>query len=445
MLWLEAWMAMAELDRRKLMGAALLGSVIASPASAASSSTAPSLPIPASTGTVRSDDEAYWDRIADQFDPVRSVIQLENGNWGMMARPVAEAHRRHLEMVNQMTSYYSRRTFGADARRIRARAAAVLGVDPTEIAFTRGATEALQALIGGYNRLRPGDQVLTADLDYDSMLTAMRWLKMRRGVDIVSIDLPETGVTYQGLIDVYEAALMAHPRVRMMLLTHVSHRTGLVLPVREIVAMARRHGVDVIVDAAHSWGQLAERPGDLGLDFAGFNGHKWIGAPLGIGILYIRKGRIGDIDPFMGNDEGADPDDILNRVHTGTTSLATTLALEDALAFHEAIGQAAKAGRLRFLRDRWAEALRDEPRIQILTPSDPRLAAAITSFRLKGAGTAPDNVALAKRLLDAYGIFTVHRTGVAGGACVRVTPALCTRLADVDALVHALRKIAVTA
>ena len=410
----------------------MLGSVAAG-TTAATASMAPAPDSPS--------DEAYWASVADQYDAVRAPIQLENGNWGMMARPVAAAHARHLDRVNRETSWYSRRRFPADVERIRARTAAVLGVEASEIAFTRGATEALQLLIGGYNRLRPGDQVLAADLDYDSMLTAMRWLKVRRGVDLVSIALPEGEVTHQGLIDVYEAALKAHPRVRMMLLTHVSHRTGLVLPAREIVAMARARGVDVIVDAAHAWGQIADRPGDQGFDFAGFNGHKWIGAPLGIGVVYIRKGRVRDIDPFMGNDEAPDPDDIRNRVHTGTTSLATTLALEDARAFHEAIGQGPKARRLRYLRDRWAEPLRDERRLQILTPADPRLAAAITSFRVRGKVTPAENEALAKRLLEGFGIFTVARTGVAGGACVRVTPGQFTRPAEVDALVAALKVI----
>ena len=422
-----------DLDRRTLIGAAMLGGVAAGTstptASMAQGSSGPS-------------DEAYWTAIANQYDALRAPIQLENGNWGMMARPVAAAHARHLETVNRETSWYSRRRFPTDFERIRARAAAALGVEASEIAFTRGATEALQLLIGGYNRLRPGDQVLAADLDYDSMLTAMRWLKVRRGVDVVSIALPEGDVSQQSLIDVYEAALKANPKVRLMLLTHVGHRTGLVPPAREIVAMARARGVDVIVDAAHAWGQLADRPGDQGFDFAGFNAHKWIGAPLGIGVVYIRKGRIGDIDPFMGNDEAPDPDDIRNRVHTGTTSLATTLALEDALAFHEAIGQGPKAARLRFLRDRWAEALRDERRLQILTPADPRLAAAITSFRVRGKVTPAENEALARRLLEGFGIFTVARTGVAGGACVRVTPGLFTRVGEMDALAAALRTIA---
>jgi hypothetical protein len=132
-----------------------------------------------------------WAQVAAQYDVTPETIQLENGNWGMMARPVLRAYERHLRRVNRETSFYSRRGYGADLERVRTRAATSLGVSPDEIAFTRGATEALQALIGGYNRLRPGDAVLYADHDYDAMQTAMRWLKVRRQVDVISMNLPE--------------------------------------------------------------------------------------------------------------------------------------------------------------------------------------------------------------------------------------------------------------
>lgn len=391
-------------------------------------------------GGARSDDEAYWATVAAQYDVTSEVIQLENGNWGIMARPVLAAYERAVERVNRENSFYSRRAMGPDLHAVRVRVAAALGVGAEEIALTRNATEALQGLIDGYNRLRPGDAVLYADLDYDSMQGCFDGLRARRGVDVVRIALPEPA-TWQGLIDTYARAFDANPKVRLVLLTHLSHRTGLVVPVREIVAMARARGIDAIVDAAHSWGQLDFAFPDLGVDFAGFNLHKWMGAPLGVGVMYLRKSRVRDIDPDPANGP-SNLDDVHARVHTGTSDYAAQLTVPQALAFQETIGAAPRAARLRLLRDRWAEPLRAVKGIEILTPADPRLHGGITSFRFKGKVSLADNVAIAKTLLEEFRIYTVHRTGVAGGSCVRVTPALFTTPQQIDALTGALRTLA---
>ena len=417
---------MKQLTRRGLVGAGLVA--------ASAAQAAPGL------STALATDQAYWSKIAAQFDVTGEVVQLENGNWGMMAKPVLRAYERHLEMVNRRTSYYSRRDYDGDLAKVRTRVAASLGVGEDEIAFTRGATEALQCLIGGYNRLRPGDAVLYADLDYDSLQTAMRWLQGRRGVEVVKIDLPEPA-THQGLVDAYAAALAANPKVRLILLTQVSHRNGLVLPVAEISAVARAHGVDVILDSAHAWGQLDMRLPDLGPDFIGLNGHKWIGAPVGVGVLYVRRDRIGDIDPYMGED-GVAAGDIRARVHTGTANFAAYLTVPDALDFHEAIGVAAKAARLARLRDLWTEPLRGVRALEILTPQDKRLTSGIGAFRLRGVTGARENALLARRLLEQFGVFTVHRTGLAHGACLRVTPGVFTAEADIARLVSAVKSLA---
>lgn len=378
-----------------------------------------------------------WDTIAAQYDVSRDVIQLENGNFGTMARPVYAAYRAHLERITREGSFYARRQAGPDLMAVRVKTAAVLGVAPDEILLTRGATEALQVLIAGYDRLKAGDAILIADLDYDETQAAFQGLAKRRGVRLVSIALPEPA-TYQGLIDAYETALKADPAIKLMMLTHVSHRTGLVLPVKDIVAMARARGVDTIVDAAHSWGQLDFTLPDLGADFVGFTCHKWIGAPLGTGVAYIRKDRLDAIAPSLeAIGQGIDA-----KLHTGTTNFAATLTVKEALDFHLSIGVKAKESRLRALRDRWAEALRDHPRLEILTPRDARLTCGITSFRLKGKTSVEENRAVAADLLQRFNIFTVERPGVAKGACVRVTPALFTRESEIDALIAALKAIA---
>jgi selenocysteine lyase/cysteine desulfurase len=419
-----------DISRRQMMiAAAATGTVAAGRINAA----------PPSGPSVRPDDEAHWAGVAAQYDVTRDVIQLENGNWGMMARPVLDRYETAVRQVNRETSYYARRGLTPDLIAVRDRVAAKMGVAPQEIAFTRNATEALKALIGGYNRLRSGDAVLYADLDYDSMQACFDTLKQSRGVDVVRITLPEPA-THQGLIDAYDAALKANPKIRLILLTHLSHRTGLVIPVKEIVALARARGVDAIVDAAHSWGQIDFRPADLDADFIGFNLHKWWGAPLGVGVIYIRKTKVDLIDPDSANSPPFAAS-AYARVHTGTVDFAAQLTVPAALDFQDAIGDAARAARLRYLRDLWAENLRGTKGVEILTPADPRLHGGITSFRFAGQGSVQANMAIAKRLLDEHRIFTVHRDGPARGACVRVTPALFNSAADVAALEKAIRAV----
>ncbi|MEI9851496.1 MAG: aminotransferase class V-fold PLP-dependent enzyme [Sphingomonas sp.] len=380
-----------------------------------------------------------WEAVAANYDVVRDVIQLENGNWGMMARPVLDAYTSAVARVNRETSYYARRGMTGDLDAVRGRLAAALGVAPGEIAFTRNATEALKALIGGYNRLRPGDRLLLSDLDYDSMQAAFESLGRRQGAGVVRIALPEPA-THQSLIDAYAAAFDADPRIRLALLTHLGHRTGLVIPVREIVALARSRGIDAIVDAAHSWGQLDFALPDLDADFVGLNLHKWAGAPLGVGALYIRQARVADIDMDIAN-AGPDPLTVESRVHTGTVDFAAQLSVPAALDFQQGIGAAPRAARLRHLRDRWAEALRGMDGLEVLTPADPRLHGGITSFRIRGLTSEGDNRRVAAMLLERYRIFTVPRTGVSRGACVRVTPALFTMDEDIDALAAALTRM----
>jgi isopenicillin-N epimerase len=419
---------MTIIDRRALLAGAAVLPIAAQAASG--------LPRGAPNGP---DDERYWNSIAAHYDVNPDIIQLENGNWGIMARPVMAAYERNIERVNRDNSYYARRGFGADLDAIRAQVAAALGAAPDEIAFARNATEALRVLIQGYNRLRPGDAVLHADLDYDAMQGFMEGLHKSRGVEVVKIALPEPA-TRQSLIDAYAAALDANPRIRLVLLTHLSHRTGLALPLAEIVALAKSRGVDVIVDAAHSWGQLEAGTIAAGVDFAGFNLHKWMGAPLGVGAFYIRKSRLDAIDPDPGNGAVVGPT-AESRIHTGTVDMAAQLTVPTALAFQDAVGAPNRIARLRWLRDRWAEGMRGLPGLEILTPNDPTLHGGTTAFRIKGRTSVADNIAIAKMLLDEFRIFSVHRSGVAKGACIRICPALFTSPEQVDALVKALRVI----
>jgi len=382
-------------------------------------------------------DEAWWGQVRALYDLTDEVVMLDNGYWGAMARPVLHAYQQATATVNAGNAWFGRLAFPPLFDQARVQLAEALGVETDEIVLTRGATEAMQALIGGYNALAPGDGVLYADTDYDSMIAAMQWLRARRGVEVQHIALPEP-FDHDSVIEAYRQALARYPRTRLLLLTQVNHRNGMLLPVAEIAAMARAAGVEVMLDAAHGIGQVETPLRALGVDFVGINLHKWIGAPVGMGAMYVRRGRVRDLDPYMGE---ADHDDIGTRIHTGTVNFAAYLALPVALDLHQRIGVANKRARLLYLRNRWLEALAGDDRVQLLASPDPRLSSAIASFRLRGQASMAANTATAERMVRQSGVFVVPRDGLASGACLRATPGIFSTPAQMDALVAAVRAL----
>lgn len=432
------------LTRRTFLGAGVAGlAVPVLPRQAAdnqSQDTLPRLDRPSGSPETVARDESYWRRVAAYYRVSTDFTNLEAGYWGIMAAPVLATYHRQTDRVNVESSHYARRGYDADLDVARRRLADFLGAAPSEIAFTRGATEALQRLITQYNKLRPGDTVMYADLDYNAMQFAMNWLAERRGVGIARLTIPEPA-TRENVLAAYAEAFAANPGVRLLLLTHLNNKTGLVIPVKEITALARTHGADVIVDAAHSFGQMDLRLADLDADFVGLNLHKWLGAPIGVGAMYIKESRLGDIDRML-LDEASPATSINSRVHTGTANFAAYLSVPSALDFHHNVGPAFKAARLRYLRDRWVDGVRGTPGIDVLTPNDPGMVAAITSVRLHGRGGRVENQDLARELIERYKLFTVWRTGIAKGDCVRITPALYNTPAEADRLAAALKSIA---
>ncbi|WP_312511613.1 aminotransferase class V-fold PLP-dependent enzyme [Massilia sp.] len=382
-----------------------------------------------------------WNGLGPSYDIATDIVNLENAYYGIMSRPVAEDFKRNIDYLNLHNSRFLRREFDREGiEAIRAQLAQHAGVGVKEIALTRGATESLQNLIANYRPLAAGEGVMYGNLDYDTMIDAMDDLARRRGAGVARVTIPEPA-SRQNVIDTYERALTQHPRTRLLLLTHVSHRTGLAIPVAEIVRLARARNVDVIVDIAQSWGQLDFRIPDLGADFVGANLHKWVGAPLGLGFLYIKESRLADIDVQLGNTIHP-ANDIRARVNAGTVNVAATMTIPASLAFHARVPLAERAARLRALREHWVGQVLALPQVQVLTPQDPAMYGAVTSFRLRGRTGFDENVALARTLADDFGIFTVARSGPAGGACIRVTPSYYTTHADLDKLVAAIHKLA---
>nr|WP_236632216.1 aminotransferase class V-fold PLP-dependent enzyme [Caulobacter sp. BP25] len=388
-------------------------------------------------GSIRTSDLPRY------FDVESGVHNLEAGYWSIMPRIVAQTYARHTAAVNSASSIWARNVLPdgsglmAANRAAQAAIARQMGCAPREIAVTRSGADALQMLITNYKPLKPGDAVIHCDLDYDAMIAAMKWLGSHRGANVVSFSMPEPATT-ANILAAYDEVLRRTPAAKLLLVTQVSNRTGIITPVKEIVAMARARGVDTIVDAAHGVACLDFQLDDLGADFVGWSVHKWTSAPLGTGAMYVRQSRLADINIAFENHNYPE-DDINTRVPPGTVNFPALLTIPIAVDFHFAVGAAAKEKHMRGLRDSWVNALRDRPNVEICVPDDPARYCAITSFRLKGMKTEEDAKRVQRVLFERYRIHTVWRGGIARGPVIRVTPGLYSTPADVDALAAALR------
>ncbi|MDB5998272.1 MAG: class aminotransferase [Pseudomonas sp.] len=388
--------------------------------------------------TRRARDEMFWQTFADRYAAEPGPINLENGYFGRMSRTVVEEYQRNIELINRSNSVHVRQRFEqVEIHEISQQLAELVGVSADSVAFTRNASDGLQSLIRNYNRLQPGDQVLICDLEYDTVKGAMRWLARHRGVEVIEIEHAHPA-SFDSLLASYRDAFVRYPKLKLMALTHVTHRTGLVMPVQAIAAAAKEHGIDVILDGAHALGQIEFDLDDLSIAFAGFNLHKWIGAPLTLGFIYIAPERLADIDPDMG--EMHFPiTDIRARTPYSTPNIPALLTLPLVFEEHRAMGgAAAKGARLNYLRNRWVSAVRDLPGINVMTPDDPRLYCGITSMRFTRHA---DQQVMVERLLKDYNLFTVARSGAASGPCIRITPGLTSTEAHMDALSKALNEL----
>ena len=383
------------------------------------------------------DNEHHWHTIAQRYELEPGPINLENGYFGRMSRAVQAHYLEHVAFINRSNSVYVRQRFEqGENLEIRRQLAELISVDPESVAFTRNATEALQSLIRNYNRLQPGDQVLISDLEYDTVKGAMRWLAGVRGVEVIELSHAHPA-SFDSLMQTYRDAFTQYPRLKLMALTHVTHRTGLVMPVEAIAKAAREHDVDVVLDGAHALGQIDFNLAELGIQFAGFNLHKWIGAPLTLGFLYIAPERLADIDPDMG--EFHYPfSDVRARTSYSTPNFPALMTLPLVFEEHRALGgSAAKGARVNYLRDLWVSQVRPLEGIEVLTSDDPRLYCGITAFKFVGR----DQQAMADQMLKDYNLFTTIRVGAAFGTCIRVTPGLVTSAGDINVLVHAITEL----
>src|SRR5467141_1082960 len=381
------------------------------------------------------EQEDFWSAIQKSFSVTRGIINLNNGGVSPSPRIVTEALIRYIWEQEDATAYTMWHILEPQTETIRTGLAQLFGCDREEIAITRNASESLEILLMGMD-FKPGDEILTTTQDYPRMLTTLRQREKREGLKLKLIQIPIPPKNLDEITAAFAKGIT--DKTRLILIAHQINITGQITPVKAVCEMARAKGIETIVDGAHSFAQFDFKQKDLGCDYFGTSLHKWLHAPKGTGLLYVKRDKIEKLWPLMAA-ESKQASDIRKFEEIGTHSAAIKLAIGEALLFHNGIGGKRKEARLRYLSRYWMNRLKDVPKVRFNTSFDPNQSCAIANVHIEG--TTPD--AVVKYLFDKHHIFAVPIVHEEFQG-IRITTNVYTTLSELDRFCEQMELIART-
>lgn len=368
-------------------------------------------------------DESFWFEVQQAFTVDRSLVNLNNGGVSPAPRVVQEAMKGHLDYSNEAPPYTMWRILEPQRESVRTGLARVFRCDPEEIALTRNASEGLQICQLGLD-LKPGDEVLTTNQDYGRMINTFKQRERREGIVLKQFSIPVPAEDPDEVVSLFEQNLTS--RTKLILMCHMINLTGQIPPVKGVAQMARKRGIPVIVDGAHSFAHFDFNRDDLDCDYFATSLHKWLFAPHGTGMLYVKKERIKDLWPMMAAPEQMDQD-IRKFEEIGTHPAANYLAIAEAVTFYQGIGPKRKEARMIYLRDRWAKRLLQDDRVRLHTSLKPGFACGLATVEIEGI----DPGGLTNYLWEKHRIIVtpIQHDEFRG---IRVTPSVYSTLQEID-------------
>jgi selenocysteine lyase/cysteine desulfurase len=377
-------------------------------------------------------DEDFWFHIQESFSITRGIINLNNGGVSPSPRLVTEALCRYTWQQEDVTAYTMWQILEPQSETIRTGLAEIFGCDREEVAITRNASESLEILLMGMD-LKSGDEILSTTQDYGRMLTTLRQRELREGLVLKMIKIPIAPKSLDDIYKEFEKAIT--PRTKVILMSHVINITGQIMPVKKVCDLAHAKGIEVIVDGAHSFAHFDFKQSDLNCDYYGASLHKWLFAPKGTGILYVKKDKIEKIWPLMAA-EKKQKGDIRKFEEIGTHPAAPRLAIGEAILYHHGIGAKRKEERLRYLSRYWMTRLKDLPNVRFHTSWEPNQSCGIANIEIVGIEPG----AIGSYLMDKHKIFTtpILHDEFKG---IRITPSVYTTLNELDRFVDVMTTI----
>lgn len=383
---------------------------------------------------IKNKDEDYWRKVAGMYHQNVKFINLESGYFSPSPESVKDYWVNFVNEINESPSYYMRTRQNEMREKVREKLANYAGVAKDELVLTRNTTESMNIIIQGI-KLEEGDEILRTNLEYPNMIQALDMRERRFGTKVRIVEVPIHPISQDEIVEKVIGAV--NKKTKVILISHMVFLNGQVFPVKEVCKKAREMGIETIVDGAHSFSHVDMDVSEIGCDYYASSLHKWLGAPLGNGLLYVKKGNAERLWPLYG-DTAYEDDNIMKLEHLGTRPCSDQNGIIPAVDFNLEIGKEEKSKRLKFLQMRWATELKDHKNIILNTPLGEGQSFGIANVGVKSLQPSE----LADKLFDEHDIFTVPIDDDRGIRGIRVSPNLYSTTEDIDKFIEAMLTIA---
>jgi isopenicillin-N epimerase len=366
-----------EFIRRAAVAAALLGVPIAR-AEQVLCEQAPPLP---AKDLLSTNPQKYWGDLRRQWLLASDRINLNCGSVGCTPLPVLRAMIDHILSAEEFREApYP--WFGYDENEhlheTRVALAQFVNVNPDNLALVRNATEANNVVVNGFD-LAAGDEVLLTDQEHPGGFCPLDQRVARHGIKLNHVEIPKPPASSEEIVERFEKAIT--PRTKLIFFSHITTATGVVLPAKEICAMARKHGIPTHIDGAHVIGQIPLDISDIGCDYYGSSPHKWLMAPKGTGFLYVREERLKSLWVNIATANWNNYDIKAYRFSWfGTSNLSVMVGLKAAIDFHQQLGSEVVYARIHELAKQARDRIVAHPQLRTTNASADQFFGGMVTF-----------------------------------------------------------------
>jgi len=378
-----------------------------------------------------------WKAIAKQFRHTKSSINFNSGSSGVLSKETLKALQKNTQALAMLSPYKTLGKWQPAIKKIKQQLAESLSVNSQELAIVTNTTEAINVILSGIKFTKDAE-IIFAKHDYPYVKNTVKNLCEKGSTTCHELDLNIEELSDEAIIQHYENAITKN--TKLLILTYITHSIGRILPVKAITEIVHKYNIEVLLDAAHAYAHINHSIEDLACDYYATSLHKWLNAPYGTGLLYIKKENIKNIQLPL-NTHDISSDDINKFEQLGTTAFQNQISIEPALAFHQQLTTKVKQAHLLKLSNYFIDELEaaNIKNLKIITNRKLMQYCGIVTFSIKGTSSKK----LADELFQNYGIIA-KSTGLYKSSGIRISNNIFILKKDIDYLVDAINAISKT-